>query len=383
MKQLDANAGNDIHGGYMIEHIDDGNYSKAYVSNDVDVASFLQNIIDATSKTHGANPMETRGKNNPLPPGILPKSRKETPAPAPGPVKTPTPRPETLPNKESVRPNPSTSKNQVDQRDLFPPRSTNKGKSTWETPKEVEEVKDQIMDTEIRTKVSQLLAISPNLRRMLNEVTRNPRATDSTQPANLSGTVDDTYEAFYAKNSSNLDPETIVGRDSCALAEVEVLVNGELQETALIDDGCSVVIIHQELWRDLQIAKNPNEALRLESVDQVVSTTQGRIRNLPVTIAGMTFYVQAQVVTKAPARMILGKAFFALANCQTTTFPDGFTTIHLTDPNNKDHSEVQPCKTRGIKGNRQANYFGMIMDETDIENDEGDSIDEFSFPSFC
>jgi hypothetical protein len=311
--------------------------------------------------------METRGKNNPLPPGMIPKGReprKSTPPARPEPSTSSIPNP----------PRPEPAREPTEQ-EIFQSKPRPQNKAQQEIPQISAEVTNRIMQTEVPCKLSQLIAISPAVRENIHRLTQQRRALprDVSNPEIVEVNSVLGLNTFIGNNSKvpgNPPDGFKVGKDSVPLAETDVLVNGDITVSALIDDGCQVIVVHQDLWRELQIAKHPQEALRLESVDQNVSITQGRIRNLPVTMGGITFYLQAQVVSKAPAGLILGKPFMALANAWTETFEDGFTTLCLRDPNSPEHRIMVACRLRDGKKTRETNYYGLIQDLSE-EEDEG------------
>ncbi|KZT31626.1 hypothetical protein SISSUDRAFT_963359, partial [Sistotremastrum suecicum HHB10207 ss-3] len=73
--------------------------------------------------------------------------------------------------------------------------------------------------------------------------------------------------------------------------------------------------------------------MSMETADQSINKTIGKLKNLPLQIGSITFYVQAQVVSKSPVPLLLGMPFFALSGCSKDFHTDGDMTITITNPN--------------------------------------------------
>src|ERR1700761_615296 len=123
------------------------------------------------------------------------------------------------------------------------------------------------------------------------------------------------------------------------------------------------------------------ENMTMESADENISYTKGKVRNLPITIGPITYYVQAQVVQRSPTAMLLGLPFWALANCHKDTYADGFMSVTLSNPNPPFQMIVVPTTPRGPVAPRndrtdtcEAMYNGVIefgLEYSPGKRDEG------------
>ncbi|KZS86801.1 hypothetical protein SISNIDRAFT_420494, partial [Sistotremastrum niveocremeum HHB9708] len=101
----------------------------------------------------------------------------------------------------------------------------------------------------------------------------------------------------------------------------------------IIDNGATIVAIREDLWHECGMALEPRHAMEMESADTGVSRTKGNVRNLPLIIGGICIYVQAQVLPKAPFRLLLGRPFLAVTRAVQQDHNDQDFTITITDPN--------------------------------------------------
>ncbi|KZS90653.1 hypothetical protein SISNIDRAFT_386015, partial [Sistotremastrum niveocremeum HHB9708] len=125
-----------------------------------------------------------------------------------------------------------------------------------------------------------------------------------------------------------------VSHDSIPLRDVSVILNHTTTTKATIDDGCSIIMIREDLWR--QLGSPPlhlDNVMSMEGADESVNKALGKLKDLPLQIGSITFYVQAQVVPKSPVPLLLGMPFFALSNCTKTFDNNGELTLTITNPN--------------------------------------------------
>jgi hypothetical protein len=140
--------------------------------------------------------------------------------------------------------------------------------------------------------------------------------------------------------------ETIVAEESIKLREIDVVLNGSVQVKAVIDSGCQIVTLREDVWRELGRTFDPASRLMLEGADESTSHTKGLVRDLPIKIGPITFFVQAQVVSRSPTPMLLGMPFWALANCHKDVYADGYMTVTLSNPNPPFQTIVVPTTAR-------------------------------------
>ena len=98
----------------------------------------------------------------------------------------------------------------------------------------------------------------------------------------------------------------------------------------------------------------------LEGANSTISSTIGIIRNLPILIGGITFFVQAQVIDRAPYRLLLGRPFYAISGAIHSSSLDGSTRIELTNPNSPFECIVLPTRERFKSPGKQYNSVHYV-----------------------
>ncbi|KZT31224.1 hypothetical protein SISSUDRAFT_961115, partial [Sistotremastrum suecicum HHB10207 ss-3] len=128
-----------------------------------------------------------------------------------------------------------------------------------------------------------------------------------------------------------------VAHDSLPLREIEVMVNNQITVKAVVDDGSQLVTLRQDVWKQLENSPVfPAHRTQLVSADTGTSQTLGLVKDLPIRVGPITYFVQAQVVRDSPVPLLLGLPFWALAQVHKDVYRDGFMTLTMTDPNDHD-----------------------------------------------
>jgi hypothetical protein len=70
----------------------------------------------------------------------------------------------------------------------------------------------------------------------------------------------------------------------------------------------------------------------METADGSVNSTIGVLENIPVTVGGIQYNLQLQVVDKAPFDLLLGRPFSALAETTVRNEADGSQALTLRHP---------------------------------------------------
>lgn len=246
---------------------------------------------------------KTVEQNTPLPRLRIPPARRDSDSPS-----QPTPSTSRAPpaNNRQLR------SNQQPQR--LPPAQppSNRGhqlRSNAEDPDLIDKLADMILQNKLRDVTpAHIFASSGPIRQKLIEYLKTQRVTVANiQLADSDGTT-----------------PTIVAENHLPLKVVDCVVNHAVEDEGILDEGSEIVVIREDLWLELRNSPAlPALATLLEGATSSVSATIGIVRDLPVTIGGITFYVQAQVVTRAPYRILLGRPFYALASAIHHSSRDG------------------------------------------------------------
>ena len=85
--------------------------------------------------------------------------------------------------------------------------------------------------------------------------------------------VNNLMDCNVKRNGSNL----MVAEDSLRLREIEVVLNHKMPIKATIDGGSQIITLREDVWHDLQTPILPMENMTMESADENISYTKGKV----------------------------------------------------------------------------------------------------------
>ena len=217
----------------------------------------------------------------------------------------------------------------------------------------VQQVLDGVKKTNVNLTVEQLCAIAPEVRRQVKEFVsvRRLAEANATQPAAQAPQQTHLMQVFHQGPSEDGDDtDATVAAHFLALRTINAKIGG-LSTEALLDDGSTVCIISERLWKKFgdEHPMDPNRVMRLETADGRVNTSSGVMENMPVTIGGITYMLQIQVVATAPFDLLLGRPFSDLARTVVQNDGEGNQTLILHDPKDQNRAIRMNTRKRGPK----------------------------------
>jgi len=93
---------------------------------------------------------------------------------------------------------------------------------------------------------------------------------------------------------------------SLPLWEVEVVVNGNSTENAVLDQGSQIVAIRADVAQACSAHVNMEHRIQMEGANGIRSWTLGCAEDLCVSIGDLSFTIHAHVLESAPFRLLLG-----------------------------------------------------------------------------
>jgi hypothetical protein len=198
-----------------------------------------------------------------------------------------------------------------------------------------------------------LLAISPPLRSKLAEYLRAHRVE---VPNPQLGGVQPTLH-YEDDPNCPMSRELVVSESSVPLREVYCTVGGVMGEFAILDEGSSIIVIREDLWLETGLPIQKGLAMRMEGAHGDVASTLGAIVNLPIKIDSVTFYVRAQVVPRAPFRVLLGRPFFQMTRSTIENRDDHQTWLTVHNPNPPYESLTIPTTPRRPRGHQGCSHY--------------------------
>lgn len=195
----------------------------------------------------------------------------------------------------------------------------------------LDRVTHKAMDTSIQLSLRELLAISPDIRKVMKEQISTkqivPHGSVTTTPAQVG--VVNTLMAALPERTDGL----VVANHSEKLRAIDVVLNGTRTVEAIMDEGSQIIGLRRDIWEDIGLPVRRDHLVTMETANSALETSVGLLQDLKLTVGGYNFYVQVQVVENAAYEMLLGLPFHVLTQGSTKFFGDGSSHLTLNDPN--------------------------------------------------
>jgi hypothetical protein len=271
----------------------------------------------------------------------------------------------------STAPGPAT-------RPLTKEPNTNRHEAAYATiakiwnPQIARSVYKRAMETPITLTQRELLSLSPEVRAQVAEVTikkRVPRdqsalvmieeipdeeepisrKTEETRdkykpaafvvtarmPPDNATIIADPYEVFLRENACATHPaEPVqVAAESNALRAILPVVDGQDKVEAILDPGCQIVAMSEEVCNALALPYDPTIRLSMVSANGGVNQSLKLARNVPFVVGEITLYLQVHVLRAPAYDILLGRPFDVLMQSVVHNFADENQTVTILDPN--------------------------------------------------
>jgi hypothetical protein len=142
------------------------------------------------------------------------------------------------------------------------------------------------------------------------------------------------YKSLGTDDEPELD-KLRVAADLSAIRSVCGLVSNRRQVECILDPGCQIVAMSEKECSLLSLAYDPDIRLRMESANGQHTWSCGISRNVPIKIAGITFYFQIHVVPTPAYTILLGRPFDVLSRSIVQNFANEDQIITIHDPNSE------------------------------------------------
>ena len=342
------------------------------------------------SRKQGSAPGPSKAARPPLPPHpghiIEPRDRSSELRPPPD-------RPQQPPVHRAVQATPTPRERQ--------PARQYRAAAPSEDVSAADRVLGVVLDGASTINARDLLAISPDLRRLLRDyVTPRHRAVGpegatgavpSQAAAALLGEILEEDEEpsaddaqYYAEGDVfevmqyALPDNVVVAGESASLRAVTVLVNHSYEVEGILDGGSQLVSMSESVWRALGIPLDNSVVVRVQSANGGIDHSLGMCRHVPFMVGGITLYLQVHVVPGAMYNILLGRPFMILAEAVLKDYQDGGQTLELKDPNS-DLTIAIPTHSRGCPqfsaGSMQVSRTPLIHMRAAVATNREDTSD--------
>ena len=199
-----------------------------------------------------------------------------------------------------------------------------------EDPKLVHAVLDRALDVKIELLQRELLALSPDVRKQIKELTTTKRVAAGVYEA--TGYLGAEVLQGEVADGSTDEAVEVVAEECVDLRCLEGVVEGKCRVTCILDQGCQIIAISKAFWESLGVSLLTNRRINMTSANSTVERSLGLIPRLHIRFGLVELVVQAHVMPNAPFDVLLGRPFFQVGLCRTVDFANGEQHITITNP---------------------------------------------------
>jgi hypothetical protein len=159
----------------------------------------------------------------------------------------------------------------------------------------------------------------------------------------------DPYDEYYRTLPAGQAPDRsklVVAKELYALRAVVPLINNHLKVESILDPGCQIIAMSEDVCHELVLAYDPSIVLHMESANGSVDPSLGLARNVPFLVGSITVYLQVHVIQSPAYDILLGRPFDVLTESIVRNFKNEDQTITLHDPNSGQVATI-PTISRG------------------------------------
>jgi len=172
----------------------------------------------------------------------------------------------------------------------------------------------KILDVEVlNIRVHDLLALSGDLRREIVDQTH-------------------TQNKVLAVGAALVTLPEMPVEFATPLREVEVVVMGQRHELGLLDEGSEIVIVREDLCKELGLKVNKKRRMTMQTANGGKEEMQGCMEYLELEVGGVKTYAHAFVVQSAPYRLLLGRPWQKGVKLGKIEQADGSMEVEISDP---------------------------------------------------
>jgi len=207
-----------------------------------------------------------------------------------------------------------------------------KYQTSAKNPKILTRVMEKFLHGEVTLTTKEMLAASSELRKHMRDIVTPRKVTAGTNLYNAGASNS------VSVNVAELKPRSdgLISTDhSVSLRALDVKPKDGFTAEAIVDDGSQIIAVRRNIWEKSGESLRADYKMVMESANTTSNDTMGLIPDFKINIGGYDFYIQAQVVEKAPYEILLGRPFFVMTRVLIQHFEDEGSHMTMTDPNTK------------------------------------------------
>jgi len=144
------------------------------------------------------------------------------------------------------------------------------------------------------------------------------------------------YKAYlweHGPSSKQTDASMVVAAESRALCSILLVVDRQDKVEAILNPGCQVVAMSEEVCNVLALHYDPTIRLHMVSVNGSINQALGLVHNIPFLIGDITLYLQVYVLYAPSYYILLGRPFDVLTQSIVRNYTGKNQIVTIIDPN--------------------------------------------------
>jgi hypothetical protein len=161
----------------------------------------------------------------------------------------------------------------------------------------------------------------------------------------------DPYEDLVKSLPSGSAPPkgyTVVADESVLLRTIWPKVAEQEVVECVVDPGCQIIAMSEAWCNRLGLQYDPSVILRMESANGSVDSSLGLSRDVPFQFGDITIYLQVHILRNPAYDVLLGRPFDTLTESVVKNYRNEETSVTITCPNSKRQATI-PTRPRGSK----------------------------------
>jgi hypothetical protein len=160
--------------------------------------------------------------------------------------------------------------------------------------------------------------------------------------------IKDPYKALLCQQlgSDSGNEPVKVAMESNALRAILPTIADQEQVEAILDPGCQIFAMSEEVCITLGIVYDPNVCLNMVSANRGIDQSLGLAKNVPFKIGEIMVYLQVHVLRQPAYDILLGRPFDVLMESVVVNYSNKNQTITILGPNTR-HKVTIPTVKHG------------------------------------
>ena len=127
--------------------------------------------------------------------------------------------------------------------------------------------------------------------------------------------IADPFETYLREHPDSHhipDSKIVIAAESRALRAILPVVDGQDKVEAILDPGCQIVAMSEEVCNALALHYDPTIRLHMMSANSGINQSLRLARNVPFMVGDITIYLQVHILCNPAYDILLGRPFDVL-----------------------------------------------------------------------